>query len=52
MATKSITKEFVIRSNEAAKRLADLKPEDPKKKQVEDDSYEKGKELLKSLRLR
>ena len=51
MPTSSITKEFVIRSDEAAKRLIDLKPEDESKKQIKDDSFEKGKELLKSLRV-
>ena len=51
MATSSITKQFVIRSNEAAKKLIALKPENESKKQTKDDSFEKGKELLKSLRL-
>ena len=51
MPTSSITKEFVIRSDEAAKRLLELKSQEKEENQNEDDSYERGKELLKSLRL-
>ena len=51
MATKSITREFVIRDDEAARRLLELKPEPSSKKQKKDDSYDKGKELVKNLRL-
>ena len=50
--TSSITKEFVIKSDEAAKRLLDLKSPEKKEDEKEDDSYERGQELLKSLRLK
>ena len=54
MATSSITKEIVIKDEEALKRFIDIEENSAPLKldDAETDSYEKGKELLKRISFR
>ena len=52
MPTSPITKEFVLKDDEAAKRLLKVLTEEPTRKVEDKHAYEKGKEKLKQLRWR
>ena len=46
MATESITKQFVIKDDEACKRLIEALKNPSQKKVIKTNNYEKGKEKL------
>ena len=52
MATSSITKQFVLQDDEAAKRLLKVLNEETKRKTEKRHTFEQGEAKLKQLRLR
>ena len=46
MATESITKQFIIKDDEACKKLIDALKNPSQKKVIKTNNYEKGKEKL------